>query len=547
MILRVIGVFAASCFITGCGGSSSDSSSSDAAIGDSVPQPSFVENSFVPAFKNIEQVSFVDAFNTPLSFADVVFMPVNSHQIGTRACLDTRAKGAVFGTTNGQGDLSLVGLGKGKYDVMVCKSGVDTRLTLTIVDDNSASSALIAVPVVTADYGVVTALPGGHLLVSIAGIIYSNKGVVANAQVALSGGALTNGAMTTAITDDDGFYSLVINMNKDKLLALQHGTLHVVAEGFESLAMSGQDFTQFAAFSGVNLALTARADDVVDAGVFPYREDFERVSSAGVCGEWRVEGFDIDSEADEVNLWHSHHKGLGLVNQAYVSRLVSLAPNDDSLGKLPDPAQGVKACWYGKGPAGGGIVEGNFLNEHDESYDAGYDDNVDNGDEGVAAPLDGGTSIAEHGGALVSPVIDFSSEGAPLALTFKTWWEIEAINPNDDGFDLMSIDYQIQGEKVWQNLARLNPLTDPVVVGDVSALPYSNAGFNQAPRWLQQEPITLDALAGKVFKLRFSFSTVDHLYNGFRGWLIDEVTVIRQLGTFPIGHEKMAEPSSLAL
>ena len=127
-----------------------------------------------------------------------------------------------------------------------------------------------------------------------------------------------------------------------------------------------------------------------------------------------------------------------------------------------------------------------------------------------------------------------------MALTFKTWWEIEAVNPNENGFDLMSVEYNIEGsaegEGEWITLARLNPLTDPVG-NESESIPYSNLGFNQAPRWLNQEAISLSNLAGRVFKLRFTFSTVDGLYNGFRGWLLDDVQIKYQEGTFPLWDE----------
>ena len=151
--------------------------------------------------------------------------------------------------------------------------------------------------------------------------------------------------------------------------------------------------------------------------------------------------------------------------------------------------------------------------------------------------MSGGTSVVGHAGALISPRIDFSAEVAPLALTFKTWWEIEAVNPNEYGFDLMSVDYQIEGDDSWITFVRLNPLTDPKGYENLASLPYSNAGFNVAPFWIEQAPISLNRLAGKVFKLRFTFSTEDELFNGFRGWLLDDVKISQREGTFPLWDE----------
>jgi hypothetical protein len=51
---------------------------------------------------------------------------------------------------------------------------------------------------------------------------------------------------------------------------------------------------------------------------------------------------------------------------------------------------------------------------------------------------------------------------------------------------------------------------------------------------LQQEPISLDSLIGNVVLLRFAFRTQDELYNGFRGWMVDNVVITSTQGTFPL-------------
>src|SRR5690606_29555865 len=73
--------------------------------------------------------------------------------------------------------------------------------------------------------------------------------------------------------------------------------------------------------------------------------------------------------------------------------------------------------------------------------------------------------------------------------------------------------------------------------GDINRypLPFSNRGFNRAPAWLWQEPIDISVLAGQPnARLRLVFSTEDELYNGFRGWLVDDVRITREQGTFPL-------------
>ena len=90
----------------------------------------------------------------------------------------------------------------------------------------------------------------------------------------------------------------------------------------------------------------------------------------------------------------------------------------------------------------------------------------------------------------------------------------------------------------WKTLARLNPLSDPVAELDRASIPFSNSGFNSAPLWLTQEGITLidtegSSVAGKTIKIKFTFETVDGLYNGFRGWMVDNVNINEGEGTFP--------------
>ena len=565
MMFRCFGIFSVSVILTACGGGGSSSSDPAAnpepsVITDQVvtptpdvtpdpvvpPQPTEV---FTPSSKSIESVAFVDALSKPLTSADVVFTPVSSVSSFSIAAVDVapaevesciaNAENAITDTTDEEGALSLEGLAPGIYQVKICKGAVVVSMQFTVLEDNAATSTMIAAPLVVDELGGVTKLPDDSLIVSVSGIIYSDVGVVANAQVAISGGAVTNGAIVTAITDENGFYSIVINISQSKLSALQNATIQIVAEGFNNLNIEGKDFTQYGAFAGVNVALTALEGS---PQTLAYEENFEVESEGATCGEWTSETLGVsgnenielsavvDDQAiisevvDPQTLWHTHVSGLDVINQAYIANLVSLAPNDTSSGQVPDPVEGLSACWYGNTFSDGSVEEGNFLN-----------DAVDGQEE-----LSGGTSVASNAGALISPRIDFSTEVAPLALTFKTWWEIEAVNPNENGFDLMSVEYNIEGsaegEGEWITLARLNPLTDPVG-NESESIPYSNLGFNQAPRWFNQEAISLSNLAGRVFKLRFTFSTVDGLYNGFRGWLLDDVQIKYQEGTFPLWDE----------
>lgn len=580
MISRTIGVLATSIILTACGGSGSSGSSEQDKPTPPVTPPATppvtppVKETFSPEAKTLEAFKFVDALNKPLASADVVFVPVsnesNSNAPLSRSALNLARSeitcavitqpGAVSSTTTESGELSLEGLGEGTYQVHICKSGINVSIKLNVLGGNASSSTGIAVPVITDEDGDVTELPDTNILIAISGVIYSDEGVVSNAQVSLSGGSLTNGSIVATMTDEDGFYSIVANVNKDKISALKNASLQIVAEGFERLNVSAQDFTEFSAYSGINLKLSPTNES---ASLLVYEENFEILSAQAACGAWTSEALEIDSleegapnEAASAllagntvlpSLWHSHDSGLDIINQAYVQGLVLLAPNDTSEAKVPDPIEGNKACWYGSSATDGSLVQGNILNEasEDQTLVDGVPVGNPNGEPQEVPELaklaedilNGGTSTRAHAGALISPRMDFSSETAPLALSFKTWWEIEAVNPNELGYDLMSVEYQIEGEETWNTFVRLNPLTDPQGFKNKAALPFSNGGFNLAPFWVEQAPISLNRLAGKVFKLRFTFSTEDHLYNGFRGWLIDDVKISKQEGTFPLWDE----------
>ena len=206
MIYRGLGILAASIILTACGGSSDP---------DTEIPPS--EEVFTPTQQSIESVSVVDALNKPLTSADVVFTPqsqVSNFSVAMAegsACEVTIADNSLTDMTDEQGNLILEGLIPGTYQVEICKEGISISMLITILDENAATAAVIAAPLTVDEEGNVSELPDNNIIVAVSGIIYSDDGVIANAQVALSGGALTNGAITTVITDENGFYSIVIN------------------------------------------------------------------------------------------------------------------------------------------------------------------------------------------------------------------------------------------------------------------------------------------------------------------------------------------------
>ena len=517
-ILILAGLLAA------CGGGSGSSGNSGG--GDNGTPP----GNYTPVTQNLSQLSLLDASGKPLSEAQVTISPKNTAGIAVAAVL---ASNSVQLTADSNGHITFPDLAPGSYTLTITISGVTVTTTLEIRAENASGSSTVAAPLVITDNGA-ESLEGQGFFASLSGIIFDADGPLNNAQIEISGGAATNGAIATATTDNDGHFVLIVNVSLSKLLAIKTATIRISRDGYGTRVIP-LDLTQISALSGLNFSLQAATGNS-DA---LYSENFEQPVSEAACGSWMTVSVSQSytgagegpgtlatlnaedapaEEADEElqNLWHSHNAGLNIINQALTNDLVLLAPDDTSAGKVPDPLSN-RACWYGQAVSGG-VTQGNFLGEPEEPQEE----------------LDGGTSLTPNGGAIVSPDIDLSAETGPLSLTFRTWWEIEAVNPNENGFDLMTIEYSTDDIQ-WTPIARLNPLSDPVGLDDQdrAPLPYSNRGYNKAPAWLWQEPIDISDLAGEQIKLRFRFNTQDELYNGFRGWLVDDISIKREAGTFP--------------
>lgn len=534
-------ILSISCALAACGGGSGGSSGSNDNPGTDVSQQEQPEETFKPQSSTINSLALVDASGSPLVNAEVSIAPKTTSQAAKVQPLALTED--VQLTTDENGNLILTDMEAGNYVLTIRIAGVQVQSELTIHADNATESATVAAPIAVTEDGA-TSLEGKGIFASLSGVIHDSEGLIKNAQIEISGGAATNGAVATATTDENGQYILIVNVSLEKLVAMSSATLRIAREGYKTLSANFNlaqlsNANRVASLTGLNFELEAQAQAVSNI----YEDDFEQNAAGAVCGAWTsaeagVITFDpdfpevVEDSETLLNLWHSHQGGLAIQNQAFVENLVKLAPDDTSNAMIPDPKDN-RACWYGKSEEGN-VAQGNFLGEAENN---GGD--VQGGEE-----LDGGTSENANAGAIVSPLIDLTAEASPLALTFDNWWEIEAVNPNENGFDLMVIAVSNDNGENWQDIARLNPLTDPVTGLDEedfngeephprAALPYSNRGFNKAPAWLQQEPISLSEFAGETIKLRLSFHTNDELYNGFRGWLVDNVRIFKGEGSFP--------------
>ncbi|HUI64803.1 MAG TPA: IPT/TIG domain-containing protein, partial [Bacteroidota bacterium] len=103
-----------------------------------------------------------------------------------------------------------------------------------------------------------------------------------------------------------------------------------------------------------------------------------------------------------------------------------------------------------------------------------------------------------------------------------TWWEIEGVNT--DAFDLMYVEISQDSGATWNSIESrgvINPLTDPE---GQDYTEYSSGGLGQIGKWVQVY-FDLTPYVGSTVAIRFRFDTIDNLYNGFRGWLIDDISV----------------------
>ena len=512
--LITISSIAAMLLLSGCGSDDTDSPTTPAEVivddgTDNNPpaDEQTTPSSNTPAVTTTDTLQLVDAAGTPLPEGASVTI-IESGDTAANAPQLQKASELPF-TVGSDGLLKVTELSAGSYKVVITVGGVESIIFLDIPEENFQKLANVTVPVIVDKDGDATVVDA--VIASISGTVYNSTGApIVNAQVSLSGGSKTNGSFVTAFTDANGAYSLNINTSKDNTVALLNATIFVKADGYAPHA-EDIEVVNKTNVTGVNFLLSEATQTAS-----LYSETFE-----GDTSGWIV---DKTSGNDENNVWHIHTAGLNISSASYLNGLVQLAPNDLSNGRIPDPVEGKKAFWYGDGVSDT-ISLGSFIGET-------YETELSN--------LTGGTSNSQNSATLTSPLIDLSNASGAINLSFKTWWEIESVNPNANGFDVMTISVSTDNGDSWRAIAKLNPLSDPEVGNvDRSPIPFSNTGYNSAPLWQDQEGISLldengESLAGQMIKIRYTFETVDSLYNGFRGWMIDDVEINSGEGTFPL-------------
>lgn len=503
--------------MTGCG---SDSGSS----GNSTPPSQTTPEETVTPANGVERLIITDASHLALADADIRILSAAQWSNNVTSISDNNTvdhslfvqydrlpvindfSSAREYTTDHLGVSGSVHLAPGIYYILVRKHSETAIVPFIIHPTNTNKELSINVPLTCNNAECGTIHPVNEAIIgTLSGQVLVQGQPLANAQVSLSGGAATNGAFVTALTDAKGYFSLAFNVSDELGDTLKNATLMISAPGHISLTK------QVAVTSSISGGSQFTLIPNTEATTSIWQETFEEDSATR--DEWEK------ASTVEETKWSLLQKNHKIINKD-VNRLVTLAPDDSSNGKLPDPAQGNYAYWYGNS------VAGSFLNKEASLLT----------EEGqpVETRLNGGTSEQGYYGTLTSPVIDLSTTQKPISLSFKTWWEIESVNPSSRGYDAMDVEVSVNGGE-FKKLARLNPLSDPQTDYNRWSIPFSNFGFNLAPQFAQQEAISLDEYAGQSnVKIRFKFDTVDQYYNAYRGWIIDDIVIQNQPGTFPL-------------
>lgn len=211
------------------------------------------------------------------------------------------------------------------------------------------------------------------------------------------------------------------------------------------------------------------------------------------------------------------------------------------------PSTGTTVFWYGED------ATGTFLGADTPLY-AG-DGTLDTAETSALQysnyANNGGTSPSGgNEGYLTSPLIDLT-EFANAKLAFKSWFETESVDCAGGQYDQMYVQVRvvddagtvdiysdtnnytistatsIYPDAGWSTLFNLNPESEPPYGGQVPYTNYSSGGVDAVPMWLNYS-VNLDPFAGHVIQVRFYFTSNDGLYNGYRGWTIDNVQVLNE-------------------
>jgi hypothetical protein len=376
-------------------------------------------------------------------------------------------KSSILSVVDENGAYYFEQLQSGVYDIYLEMTGYKSMFTMGVDLANGEPFAAF-LPVTTSVNTPIGGITG--VVVNSAGLPLANANISISAQDEL----ITNGYFSSVVTNEYGqFYIGAVPLETTSVFKVR-----CIADGYNTEIRTNIDILKN---EMINLYFQMEPS-TPPAKIF--YEGFE-----GSIENWDITGF-----------WHVR-QNANIYNSAYPD-YVNIAPNDQSMGRIPDAYKGSRSMWYGNPDTG------NFMGEQ-SPFD--YE-------------LSGGTSDNKNSGSITSPIINLNNFDK-ASLNFWSWFEIESVNPNHTGYDLMEI-YVIESTGNPILIGKLNPYTDPII-SNRKAIPYTSGGFNQAGVWKYQE-FNLSEFLGTSIRIKISFDTRDALYNGFRGLFIDEFSVINE-------------------
>ncbi len=265
--------------------------------------------------------------------------------------------------------------------------------------------------------------------------------------------------------------SIIIPSGETVILNVEISTAGKVFSSLESAISIQENNEQITELPIIITSLTSVS--------LPFNDDIE----GGING-WTSTGF-----------WHRvQNPQLITVSPLITPRLVSFPDN----GALPQPTSGQFSWWYGQDSTGTYI---------------GPNWNPAQGDNS------GGDGASPNSGTLVSPIFDLTGQ-TNVTMKFWSWWEVEGVDVN--AYDLMRVEISVDGGNSYLTSILLNPVND---ADGESYVPYSSGGLGQIGIWQEQVLDLTPYVGNNQVVIRFNFNSVDNLFNGFRGWFVDDISV----------------------
>ncbi len=155
----------------------------------------------------------------------------------------------------------------------------------------------------------------------------------------------------------------------------------------------------------------------------------------------------------------------------------------------------------------------------------------------------GNTSSGAKNGTLTSPEIDLT-DFSFATLDLASWFEVESVDVAKWQYDQMKVrvavvadsypvtigDYTFESATDYKIVAFMNPDNEAAIQS--APINYSSGGNDVVPIWIKVTR-NLNAFVGHKIKLQFFFNSQDSLFNGWRGWGVDDISILNQDSELP--------------